>query len=436
MHKRNDEFQSAKEHLSSTPKFNRTIYHVAAAQSLVIQRITSVASERVPLEQAYGRYLAAPVNADVPVPHFRRSVMDGYAVRAIDTTGASASQPIQLKMIDEVPCGSVSPHVLQAGEAIRIMTGAQVPAGADAVVKYEWTSAEEQHGEVWIEISGSVKSGENVLPIGMEIAAGERLVASGERIGSGQMGLLAMFGCAQVAVHKRPQVAVLSTGHELLGVDEPLAPGKIRNSNAYLLAAQIEEAGAVPHLLHHVPDHFDTARDVVEQALASYDAVVTTGGVSVGDYDVLYDITNHWDGELLFNKLAMRPGSPTTVGLLNNKPLFALSGNPSACFVGFELFVRPALLMMQGVGAEQALPVRYRAKLAQPFAKVDTFERLVRGTMWTDEQGQLLVRPVGLDVSSVTITIRDANCLIVIPAAVHHLDAEAVVDIIPLRLRP
>lgn len=418
---------------ATDPKFNRTIISVQEAQSRVMSRMKAGGVEFIPLEEAYGRHAAATVRSDVPVPHFCRSMMDGYAVRAADLAYAGLEKPVRLRVTEEVACGTVASRSLRPGEAVRIMTGAQVPEGADAVVKLEETTECGSAGKRELELRQPVTEGDNLLPVGVEIEQGELMVGSGRRIGAGEMALLAMFGCATVQVHRRPRVAILSTGHELLDVSAPLEPGKIRNSNSFMLAAQVREAGGIPHLLPHVPDELERAKSVIMEAMKEFDAVVTTGGVSVGDYDVMYDLTNNWSGELLFNKVAMRPGSPTTVGLLYGKLLFALSGNPSACYVGFEMFVRPALLRMQG--AHEPSPHRMTAALMEPFAKQDRFERFVRGNYATDENGNLTVRLAGIDMSNATITIRDADCLICIPPTNGVMPAGTRVDIIPLRLR-
>ncbi|WP_051217595.1 gephyrin-like molybdotransferase Glp [Paenibacillus assamensis] len=449
-------------------KFNREIMPVQTAQALVLERVQRGFIERVPLAQAYGRHLAEEAVANRPVPHFRRSIMDGYAVAAKDTFQADTSNPVTLQVIGEVPCGSVWKGELRQGQAIRIMTGAQVPDGADAVVRLEWTTtvgsgvyddsnaekyemlstsndeydkvscsslpmteaAQHAQSKQVIAVHQAVKSGEAIHGIGTEMQVGEVLVQHGQRIGAGEMGLLAMFGYAHVQVFCRPQVAILSTGEELLSLDEELSPGKIYNSNSYILLAQIESVGAIPHLLPHIPDDIDTLRERLDEAMEQYDVVITTGGVSVGDYDLLYEYTTNWDGELLFNKVKMRPGSPTTVGFRHGKPLFALSGNPAACYVGGELFVRPTLLRMQGI--EEPLPKPITAVLTEPYRVRDTFDRYVRAVLTITDEGQAEVRPTRADISSATVSIRDANCLFLSPASQVGMEAGALVQVFPL----
>lgn len=411
-------------------KFNRDIVPVPEAVERVLKHAAPCAVEHVALEQAMGRRLAEPLVADAPVPHFRRSGMDGYAVRAEETKGATAESPARLKVVAHIPCGAVMDGELQPGQAARIMTGSAVPEGADAVIMLEQTDSVEQDGKTWVQVKRGMAAGANISEIGLEVRQGERLLEPGRLLGAGEIALLAMFGVPNVPVYRAPRVAVFATGTELLRVEDKLAPGKIRNSNGYMLAAQVREAGGIPVLLGAIPDEMELARTAILSAMEEYDAVITTGGVSVGDYDILYDLTSRWDGELLFNKVAMRPGSPTTVSIRQGKLLFALSGNPGACFVGCELFVRPALLAMQG--ASQPGTVEFTAVLAADYMKLDKFTKYLRGVRRVSDQGMLLVEPVGLDASSITVSIRDADCLIVIPPADKPLLRGTLVRAIPL----
>jgi molybdopterin molybdotransferase len=411
-------------------KFQRTALQVEEAAARILERVQPGRTETVPLAEAWGRYLAAPLAADQPVPHFRRSGMDGYALRAEETAGASADFPVRLAVTGVIPCGSVYGRRLEPGEAVRIMTGAAVPDGADAVVRLEDTLPEEGAGGT-VSILRSAKAGANISEIGLEIVQGEKLLEPGRRIGPGEAALLAMFGTAQVKVYARPRVAVFATGSELLAVEEPLAPGKIRNSNSYMLLAQLREAGCEPVLAGAIPDELEPARQAITAAMDEYDMVITTGGVSVGDYDILYDLTTGWDGELLFNKLAMRPGSPTTASVRRGKLLFALSGNPAACFVGFELLVRPAVRKLMG-GVDVGLDT-FPALLKADSLKTDAkFTRFVRGVRTVGPEGQLWAAPVGVDASSITVSLRDADCLIVVPPGVAPLVQGALVRVMPL----
>lgn len=413
-------------------KFQRTALQVEEAAARILERVQAGRTETVPLAEAWDRCLAEPLTADQPVPHFRRSGMDGYALRAEETAGASEESPVRLAVTGVIPCGSVYGRRLEPGQAVRIMTGAAVPDGADAVVRLEDTLAGAEGTDGMVSILRSARPGANISEVGLEIATGEKLLEPGRRIGPGESALLAMFGAARVKVYARPRVAVFATGSELLAVEEPLAPGKIRNSNSYMLLAQLRESGCEPVLAGAIPDELELARQAVTAAMDEYDMVITTGGVSVGDYDILYDLTSGWDGELLFNKLAMRPGSPTTASIRRGKLLFALSGNPAACFVGFELLVRPAVRKLMGGEGDEGLRT-FPALLGAESLKTDAkFTRFVRGVRTVGPEGQLWAAPVGVDASSITVSLRDADCLIVVPPGDGPLVQGALVRVLPL----
>lgn len=391
-------------------RFHRKPLPVDEAQQAALRCVRPMETENVALEQSFGRRLAVPVTAGHPVPHFRRSGVDGYAIRAADSAQAAPDSPARLRVIETIPCGTMPGKRIEAGEAAKIMTGAAVPEGADAVIMLEMTEAQ---GESAVHIRKRMEPGENITAIGQEIAADEALLGCGRVIGPGEAALLAAFGYASVPVYRRPKVAVFSTGSELLEVHRPLEPGKIRNSNSYMLACQVQEAGGEAVIMPALPDDPAIVERELRRALEHADCIVTSGGVSVGDKDVLVDVFERWDGTLLFNKVAMRPGSPTSVGLWNDKLLFALSGNPGACFVAFELLVRPCLRAM--LGHPSPLPPEMTACLGVDYSKGSAYSRYVRGVLeWTD--GTAAVKPAGKDKSSVTVSIKDADCLIRIPA--------------------
>jgi molybdopterin molybdotransferase len=235
-----------------------------------------------------------------------------------------------------------------------------------------------------------------------------------------------------VPVYHRPVVAILSTGSELLDVDQPLAPGKIRDSNTAMLAALVREEGAIPLVIGTVRDDTVAAEEIVERMLAQADAAITTGGVSVGDYDIMVDVFAKWDGTMLFNKVAMRPGSPTTAGVLQDKLLFSLSGNPGACFVGFKLFVRPVLSVLQGAMMDEGGLPKETAVLAEDYPKVNAYPRFLRGCSRT-ERGVVNVVPLDNNQSGSMVSIQDADCLIVIPPGGNGLPAGEVVEVVKLR---
>jgi molybdopterin molybdotransferase len=413
-------------------RFGRKAITVEEAQQLILNRAELLPAEAVPLELAHGRRLAQSVIADHPVPHFRRSGMDGYAIRASDSLDAEALRPVALRVTEMIPCGSVPERSVQPGEAARIMTGAVVPEGADAVIMLEMTdkllAGDGPEGDKVL-VRKSMRMGDNITPIGQEIEVGELLLETGRRIGPGEAAILATFGFAEVRVHRVPRVAVFSTGSELLPIEAALEPGRIRGSNSHMLACQIREAGGEPRLMPILPDCPETVEAALLQALDWADILVTTGGVSVGDKDVLVELFQRWDGELIFNKVAMRPGSPSSFGWWRGKPLFALSGNPGASFVGFELFVRPYLKAIQGCACP--LPRECTALLDADYGKGSAYPRYVRARTYT-EQATLKVAPAGRDKSSIMVSIKDAECLLCIPAGGQAPPRGALVRVLQL----
>ncbi|MEC0371448.1 molybdopterin molybdotransferase MoeA [Paenibacillus chibensis] len=395
-------------------KFHRKPLQVSSAQELLATFGKPGPTERIPLQDSHGRYLAVPVQAPHPFPRFRRSGMDGYAIRSSDTEACGTESVIWLDVIDEIPCGSVSDKPISAGTAARIMTGAQVPEGADAVVMLEMTELRETDGQTQVGLKRRIETGKNITPIGFEVQEGEVLLRPGRQIQAGEISVLASFGVHQVTVYRKPSIAIFSTGSELLTVDEPLQPGKIRNSNTYMLASQVRAAGGEPFILEAVMDDLSLAQSKVEEAMQEYDAVVTSGGVSVGDYDIMGDLVRSDHVDMLYNKIAMRPGSVTTAAVKDGKLLFALSGNPGACFVGFELFVRP--FIQRTLGSDKPYLTEWTAVLDQDYTKVNAFTRYVRGRVEVRD-GMVYAIPAKVDESSVMVTIKDSDCLIVIPPA-------------------
>ncbi|MFC5529915.1 gephyrin-like molybdotransferase Glp [Cohnella yongneupensis] len=406
-------------------RFRRHALLPEEAQRLILECVRPLEIERVPLLEAWARRLAEPLVAPHPFPPFRRSGMDGYAIRAADVGAATAERPITLEVVESLPSGVEPTRAIGAGQAARIMTGGMVPEGADAVVMLEATKhvgkADEPH---FVQISKPVLPGLNIADIGCEIQNGATLIPAGALVQAGESALLAACGYATVAVARRPRVGILSTGNELLEVGEPLAPAKIRNSNLPMLAAMIREAGAEPILLGQVPDDRDRAGALVTEGLSRCDLLLTTGGVSVGDYDVMVDVLAAPDIRLLFNKIAMRPGSPTTAALRKDQLIIALSGNPGACFVGYHLFVLPVIKRLQHVDNPYATP--FQAYLGVGYPKVNAYRRYIRGRM-NIVDGLVKVWPTGDDKSSLMTTIVGADCLIEIPPLKSGLEAGQLV---------
>ena len=300
---------------------------VSEAVKRLMERKYPGKMEYVSITESHGRFLAKDLIATSDVPHFSRSGYDGYAVRSEDTINASSQNPIELEVIDHIGAGMVSDKEVQSGQAVRIMTGAQMPAGSDAVIMLELVKEETRDGKNYITVRRPAKPGDNVSHKGEEVKKGAILVKKGVRINPGIQALLATFGYSDVPVAVKPRIGLFATGTELLEVDEPLVPGKIRNSNSYMISAQIERAGAEVLYFGSLPDDFDTCYESIKRAATKVDMLITTGGVSVGDFDYLGEIYQKLGADILFNKIAMRPGSVTTVASWNGKLLFGLSGN-------------------------------------------------------------------------------------------------------------
>ncbi|MED0735920.1 gephyrin-like molybdotransferase Glp [Aneurinibacillus thermoaerophilus] len=393
-------------------RFHREPIQVAEAQQRILAFAETGAVELIPLTESEGRRLAEPIRATNDVPHFPKSPYDGFAVRSEDTIGACITKPVELEIVGAIACGDEPAFFVGKGQAARIMTGAAIPKGADCVIMFEMTTENEAPAKKIVGIKKEMKPGENVIQLGEEAKTGDLLIEAGKRIGPGEMALLATFGYAQVPVYCQPKIGILATGSELLQPEEPLRYGKIRNSNSYMTASQVRQAGGIPVLYGNLEDNPDKAVETVLSILEETDILITSGGVSVGDFDIMVEVFQRLKAELLFNKIAMRPGSVTSAVRYKDKFIFGLSGNPGACFVGFELFVRPLLQTMQG--KKQVTLPEIEATMGLDMKKPSSFTRYVRSS-WTVEDGKIVVYPVGQDKSGVVTNITDANCLLRIP---------------------
>lgn len=402
----------------------RTPIAVGKAVAHVMKYTKRGELECVPLTESYGRILGEDVVADSDVPHFDRSPYDGFAIRAEDTKEATFEHPVSFEVVGEIGAGFVFTEEVKDFQAVRIMTGAAIPAGCDAVVMLELTGGHEQDGKTYMKVKRPFQSGDNISRKGEDVKKGHVLVEKGTMINPGVAALLATFGYSEVAVVKRPVIGIVTTGSELLDVHEPLQLGKIRNSNSYMIGAQIMRAGGEVKYFGQFADDFDTCYSMVKRTMEEVDILITTGGVSVGDYDYLPAIYEKLGANVLFNKIAMRPGSVTTVAEVNGKLLFGLSGNPSACYVGFELFVRPVI----GTFLHKKEVHMYRADavLIKEFPKPNPFTRFVRAKA-EFINGRIQVMPVGLDKSSAVSSLADANAFIVLPGGTRGFEVDMTV---------
>ncbi|KGX91608.1 molybdopterin molybdenumtransferase [Pontibacillus halophilus JSM 076056 = DSM 19796] len=385
--------------------------------------------EAVSIEESDGRVLAKPLLATHPVPPFRKSPYDGFAFRAEDTKGALENHPVTFRIVEHVPAGHVSTYELGRGEAVRIMTGAKIPDEATCVAMFEVCQEYVQDEEEYVSIKREMKAGQNVMEAGSETEDGQVLVGAGKVINPGVKALLATFGYSVVHVYKKPRIGVFATGTELIDVDAPLVDGKIRNSNASMVVSQIKRAGGVPIYFGSLRDELHQSYESMKVALEEVDVLITTGGVSVGDFDLLPAIYEKLGAKVLFNKVAMRPGSVTTVASVDGKLLFGLSGNPSACYAGFELFVRP--IIRGGLGTSAIHPPKTLATLKGDFGKANPFTRFVRGKLVLQE-GRVFAQPVGIDKSGVVTSLAETTILIKLHGGTRGHQEGDVVDVLLL----
>ncbi|MDR1603335.1 MAG: molybdopterin molybdotransferase MoeA [Gracilibacteraceae bacterium] len=351
------------------------------ALALLLERCPILPPETVPVGDAFGRVLAADFFAAANVPPFTRSPYDGYAMRAADIAAAAPQAPVRLEVTEEIPAGRVPGYPLRAGQAAKVLTGAPLPAGADCVEKYELL---ERAGSL-VSVFAPLRAGQNVVPVGEDIHRGQLLAPQGFVINGALMGLLAAMGEPGVQARRRPRAAVLSTGDELLDLGEPLAPGKIRNSNLYALGGYIKATGAEPVLAGIARDRTEEVAARLDEALNRADLVFTTGGVSVGDYDVVADAVRAAGAELLFHRLALKPGAPSLAAVRDGRLIIGLSGNPAAALLIFLLLGVPVLKKMSG-RAEVTYPVT-EAVLQREFRKSSSERRFLRGRLLLRDGG-------------------------------------------------
>ena len=396
------------------------------ARALVCGAVEKLPVETVELLDAVGRVVAADQTSDIDVSPFAHSAMDGFALRAAEIADAAEESPAMLRVIAEIGAGDVFEGTIGEGECVRIMTGACLPADADAVVKYEIVGVVEGDGKPGsvVSFSAPTKVGSNIRAAGEEAHAGDVVVEAGDVLTAAGVGFLAGCGVLEVPVYRRPRVAVIATGSELVPPSEVPGPGKIRNSNSYAMAACAREAGAEAHMLPIVQDTFEALRDAVAQAAREYDFVVTTGGAANGDFDFIKPVVEG-TGELLMTTVNMRPGKAQTFGLVKGKPVFGLPGNPAAAYCGFEMIVRQALRKMQGYSHFNRPVVR--ARLSQDTKKKDPRRIFLRATLTKDDEGYL-VTPAQNQSSGLFGPIQRSNCMAIMPEGLESRAAGSMID--------
>lgn len=386
----------------------KTNIELEAAQQLALDSITSVKTCYVLLQEATGRVLSADICAANDLPPFNKSPLDGYALRAQDTIAASGSNPVTFDVIEEVPAGYIPTKKVVPGTAIKVMTGAPIPEGADIVIKYEDVKRD---GNI-ITLSYSLKAGANIILAGDDVMKGDVIARQGTVITPPLAGLFAGVGVWEVPVYDRVKVALLSTGDELLDPSQELEPGKIYNSNLHCLVGLCSELRVIPIPVGIVPDRKDVTAERIRESLERADLVITTGGVSVGDYDMVLGALQDINADIVFWKIDMKPGSPVVVAQKDGKLIIGLSGNPAAALITFELIAVPLIKKMSG--QKTHLPKKISAILQNDFDKPSPQRRFLRAHCFSD--GVNRVELTGEQGNGILTSMIHCNALIDIPA--------------------
>ncbi len=394
--------------------FRRSVDEHRAAVAALVPTTPVV---RLPLARCAGLALAEPLTSAIPLPPFDNSAMDGYAVRAEDVAAA----PVELPVAEDIPAGRTDSPTLLPGTAHRIMTGAPLPPGADAVVPVERTDG----GVEWVRIDTAARHGDNVRRAGDDVATGDVVLPAGTVLGPSQLGVASAVGCAELAVHRPVRVLVLSTGSELVAPGEPLQHGQIYESNGTQLAAAVREAGGEAEQLHFVPDDVGAFDAALAKRLAGVDLLVTSGGVSAGAYEVVKDAMTGRGVD--FGSVAMQPGGPQGAGTYRGTAVAALPGNPVSSWVSFEVFVRPALrAAMRLPAARPRVPARLTEDIASPAGK----RQYRRGALDVETRTVAMVGGAG---SHLLGALARANCLVEVPE--NDTAVPAGTEVVVLRLR-
>jgi molybdopterin molybdotransferase len=393
----------------------------------ILATVRTLAPLELELEGALGTTLAEDVTSPVPLPPFDNSAMDGYAVRSADVAGATEEKPVVLHVVDDVAAGDGAVYAVGPGLVTRIMTGAPLPGGADAVVPVEWTDG----GTASVAVRRPAEAGNAIRRAGEDVRAGETVLAAGTLIGAAQLGILAGVGLRRVLVRPRPRVVVLATGAELVEPGLPLGPGQIWDSNSYTLTAAVREAGAEGFRAGVVTDDAAQFLDQLDAQLLRADAVITSGGVSMGAYEPVKEALSPL-GTVRFERVAMQPGMPQGFGVVGEDqiPIFALPGNPVSSYVSFMIFVRPALRKMCGLPPEPVTTVTATttAALRSPQGR----RSFLRGVLSYDADGAATVTPQRGQGSNRLAALAAANALVIVGEDVTELPEGATVEVIPL----
>jgi len=396
------------------------------AKQLLKQTFSSkpLGTEQISISNAHNRVLAEDIVAPTNIPPFNRSTADGYAVKAADTFGASEDKPVSLRFCGHVAIGEAPSVVVENGLAAEIVTGAPLPNGADSVVMVEQTNRQGNN----VLVHRPVSIGENMMTAGSDIRKNEQVLKKGQVLGSREIGVLAAIGLTEVCVYRRPKVAVLSTGAEVMAPGEPLPPGKIYDINAHTLSAAVLEAGGEPINLGIIPDKKDKLTKALKTALGSADAVITSGGVSVGPKDFTPQVVDSLGKPgVIISGVAVKPGKPLTIAVADGKPIFSLPGNPTSALLMFNLFVHPILVKL-AARPEEALP-KLKAVTAQKMFPARGRRTFVMVNLTYDKTGKLLVTPVPTGLSGAITTLAKADGFVEISEKQQFIDVGTEIDV-------
>ena len=380
---------------------------VDEALDKILSHVLPLGFEKVSLLDALGRVIGEDIYAKRNIPPLDNSAMDGYALKSEDVRMASQNHPVRLVVIEDLPAGFISTKTVEKGKAIRIMTGAPIPKGADTVIPVEVTKKEDG----FVLIFNAAGPGENIRESGEDVKQGDRVISRGDLVRPAEVGMLASVGRSFVSVYQRPLVAILCTGDELVDVDGDLNEVKIISSNSYTIGAQVKDCGAIPLQLGIAKDRKEEIEEKLRQGIRA-DVLISSAGVSVGDYDFVKDVMKHLGTEMVFWKVAMRPGQPLAFGTMGGKPVFGLPGNPVSSMISFEQFVRPALLKM--MGCRHIFRPLVEAVLREEIKKMAGKRYFIRGSI-SFENNQYVVTTTGEQGSGMLRSMVRANGLIVIP---------------------
>ncbi|MEA3346063.1 MAG: gephyrin-like molybdotransferase Glp [Chloroflexota bacterium] len=398
---------------------------VEEAQEHVLSLMRPLEPERVPILEALGRVLADDVRADFNIPPLDNSAMDGYAIRAEDISGASRDHPVRLRIIGDLAAGYTFQGTVGLGTAVRIMTGAPVPPGADTVIRFEKTKRD---GDA-VEILEEVSRGRNIRRAGEDVSRGELILSQGTLLRPQEIGMLASLGCEEASVVRRPRVAILATGDEVIPIDQPLKPGKIHNANGYSNAAQVLRYGGEPLLLGIARDRRRELSAKIREGLErGADLFLTSGGVSVGDFDLVKEVLSA-EGEINFWWVNMKPGHPQAFGQIGGVPLLGLPGNPVSAMVSFEMFARPAILKMLG-RKEWAKPA-IEAVMEDAIERKDNRRHFLRVRVRREDE-HYYARLTGPQGSGILKSMVQADGLAVIPEERGQLAAGERIQVLML----